>query len=214
MCKFFAMMLPYHPLISNLFIFYLRLDAHSYLLGPPLNYDLFDYMQINGFQYGFVIAHIDYGPYINDIWNSFQKFLTHTCIQPSSAVKEIQVNKVTGLYSMVIVFNNFELSNGSLWRSEPRIDAWLRRVDEYGGIYRHRWGDAPIRTLAVTQFLEQNQVVKFRDIGYAHRREYTCSIRDNLCQVPPQLRRKLTHFYTRGCFPTDNPLCRYYPEKI
>lgn len=213
MCKFFGIMLPYHPLIANIFTFYLRLDSHSFLLGPPLNYDLFEYMQTNRFQYGFILVNVDHIHVVIGLWNLFQKFLMHSCIPPSLAVKNTQVSTLTGWYSKMILFNNFEISNGSWWRSEPLVDAWLRLVDENGGIYRYRWGDAPVRTLAVTQFLEKNQVVKFRDIGYSHRRDYLCSVHTNPCQAPLQFQGNIDIAFTQGCRPIRNPLCRYYPEK-
>ncbi|CAF1289080.1 unnamed protein product [Rotaria magnacalcarata] len=214
MCKFFAIMLPYHPLISSTFTFYLRLDYHSYLLGPPLTYDLFDHMQINQFQYAFLMVSTDELKFVRELWVLFQELLNDSCIKPSSAVKKTQITAATGLYSQAVVFNNFEVSNGSLWRNEPRIHAWLRKVDNAQGIYMYRWGDAPIRTLAVTQFLDDNQVVKFRDIGYFHRREYTCSSRMHSCSIPSYHRLASHIVYREGCHPYSNPLCHYYQEKI
>ncbi|CAF3308825.1 unnamed protein product [Rotaria socialis] len=211
MCNFFGILLPYHPVISNVFTFYLRLDSHSYLLGPTLTYDLFDYMQINRLQYSFLMVHMDHRVYVKGLWNLFHKFLTHSCMIPSSAVKKTQTSSFTGWYSNAIIFNNFELCNGSLWR-EPRMEAWLRQVDKSEGIYKYRWGDAPIRTLAVTQFLEKNQVVKLCDIGYSHRHQYTCASHIHPCAVPPHLKGSLNSFYPQGCYPTDNPFCNYYQE--
>lgn len=46
-------------------------------------------------------------------------------------------------------FNNFEISHRSLWQN-PIVREFLETVDKHGGIYYTRWGDAPIRSLAVS----------------------------------------------------------------
>jgi hypothetical protein len=35
-------------------------------------------------------------------------------------------------------------------------------------MFYHRWGDAPIKGLAVSMFLNKNQTHLFKDIGYTH----------------------------------------------
>ena len=42
-------------------------------------------------------------------------------------------------------------------------------VDQAGGIYYHSWGDAPIKTIAVTMFVPQSKIHQFRDISYKHK---------------------------------------------
>lgn len=106
-----------------------------------------------------------------------------------------------------------EIANASIWRDNPYIAAWLRQVDEDEGIYYNRWGDAPIHTLAVTQFIERNKVIKLRDFGYVHRREYVCAEGINPCVVPSHLQASVNRHFPNGCHPTRNSLCYYYSEK-
>lgn len=47
-----------------------------------------------------------------------------------------------------IFYNNFEISHASLWKM-PIVRDYLEVIDKNGGIYYTRWGDAPIRSLAV-----------------------------------------------------------------
>ncbi|CAF4573625.1 unnamed protein product, partial [Rotaria sp. Silwood2] len=109
--------------------------------------------------------------------------------------------------------------NVSLFRDHSLIRAWLHTVDRNGGIYRYRWGDAPIHTLVLTQFLAKNHIVRLRYFGYMHRYEYVCAdgIEDDLCkaQIKPFLidRDSKYDHCQDGCYPSSrNPLCHYYPE--
>ncbi|CAF1582296.1 unnamed protein product [Adineta steineri] len=97
--------------------------------------------------------------------------------------------------------------------------AWLHLVDRNGGIYRYRWGDAPIHTLALTQFLQRNEIVRLRYFGYFHRREYVCAngTEEQLCkqEVKSFLTNPHVQYlnYDDGCHPSSKiPLCHYYPE--
>merc|ERR1712159_175715 len=67
----------------------------------------------------------------------------------------------------VVFYNNFELSHASVW-SSTKVDAWMQNVRSAQGIYLSRWGDAPIRTLAVAMFVDPQRVHRFSDLGYSH----------------------------------------------
>ena len=51
-------------------------------------------------------------------------------------------------YNAFMHYNNFELSRVDIWRSVEYLDFFFF-VDRAGGILTRRWGDAPIRTLAL-----------------------------------------------------------------
>ena len=44
----------------------------------------------------------------------------------------------------------------------------LRAIDRSGNIYYHRWGDAPIHTLALNLFADVCRVVPLCSISYYH----------------------------------------------
>ena len=219
MCRFFTRMLPHHPLLS-LFTFYWRLDAHSYIFGSHPIADPFERMQEQGAQYGFIMVNEDGDGYVTHLWSFFHQFLQNNSLQSSTAVRQTQTT-FFGEYSLAIIFTNFAIANVSLFRDHPLIQDWLTRVDQSNGIYQHRWGDAPVHTLALTQFLPRNSIVRFRYFGYMHRREYVCAIRtpDKQCkqQIQPFLFDSRIEYlnYPDGCWPsTRNPLCHYYPEIV
>jgi hypothetical protein len=217
MCRFFIMMLPNHPLLT-LFTFYWRLDAHSYIFVPKPIQDPFEIMQKRHIQYAFMMSNIEDKRFSRGLWLFFHKFLDHHCLKPSVALRQTQTGRF-GEYSHEIFYTNFEIANVSLFRDHPLIRAWLHTVDRDGGIYRDRWGDAPVHTLALTQFIERDQIVRFRYFGYMHRREYVCAsgIVGDICKAEVQrvFRNSKASYrvYKDGCWPTSQePFCHYYPE--
>jgi hypothetical protein len=65
-------------------------------------------------------------------------------------------------------YNNFEISRRSIWTSQE-YNSYIRYIDHEGGIYFHRWGDAPIKSLAVALFVPEQRTYCFRDtIKYHH----------------------------------------------
>jgi hypothetical protein len=217
MCRFFTVMLPNHPLLT-LFTFYWRLDSHSYIFGPKPIEDPFEIMQKRRIQYAFIMANEEGKVFATGLWPFFREFQKNHSLKASAAFKKTQTTQF-GQYSLAIIFTNFAIANVSLFRDHSLMRAWLHKVDRNGGIYRHRWGDAPVHTLALTQFIERDQIVRLRYFGYFHRREYVCAsgIEGDSCkkQVQPFLTDPRTEYlnYDDGCWPSSqNPLCHYYPE--
>jgi hypothetical protein len=64
-------------------------------------------------------------------------------------------------------YGNFEISRFDFWRSE-RFLKFFECIDHAGGIYKYRWGDAPVRSLAVFMFMPKRQAYRFCDIAYRH----------------------------------------------
>ncbi|CAF1681354.1 unnamed protein product, partial [Adineta ricciae] len=151
MCRFFSSMILYHPLVKQ-FQYYWRLDAHSFIFAPTPIKDPFEIMQNQRIQYAFIMANEDAERYTTKLWSVFQQFLRQRCLRSSPAVYKTQVGWFSD-YSLAMIFTNFAIANVSIFRDHQLIRAWLQTVDNHGGIYRYRWGDAPIHTLALTQFL-------------------------------------------------------------
>ena len=217
MCRFYTLMLPTHPLLT-LFSFYWRLDTHSYIFGSKPIEDPFEIMQKKQIQYAFTMANREGEGYIEGLWSFFHEFLNRHCLKPSFAFRKTQIGWFRG-YSLALFYTNFAIANVSLFRDHPLIQAWLHEVDDNGGIYRSRWGDAPLHTLALTQFIERKHIARLRYFGYFHRREYVCpkGVEKKLCeeQVQPfSTDPKIKYFhYKNECSPdSGNALCHYYPK--
>jgi len=66
------------------------------------------------------------------------------------------------------VYNNFEISHASVWR-DPVVRSFFDFIDHHGGIYHIRWGDAPLRSIAVSLVLKESQLHHFSDVAYQHK---------------------------------------------
>ncbi|CAF0839990.1 unnamed protein product [Didymodactylos carnosus] len=182
-----------------------------------ISYDLFEYMRINKFKYGFLLVDEDDDYYVSNLWKIFTDYLKLYCLSPSENIRRAQTN-LFGQYNMDIMYNNFAVIKTDLWQ-QPQILNFLTYIDRLGGIYKYRWGDAPIHTLIISQFLKRNEIVRFRDIGYFHKREYVCPYTTKLVCNPKDyfLHKDVEYIhYKYGCNPyvTTYSLCHYYPEKL
>jgi len=55
----------------------------------------------------------------------------------------------------------------NLWRNES-YRAYFDHLDQAGGFFYERWGDAPVHSIAASLFLPKDQIHFFNDIGYFH----------------------------------------------
>ena len=65
------------------------------------------------------------------------------------------------------VWSNFEIGDLDLWRSEG-YSKFFDFLDQKGGFYYERWGDAPIHSIGAALFAKKDQIHFFNDIGYRH----------------------------------------------
>lgn len=71
------------------------------------------------------------------------------------------------LWNMCHFWSNFEIADMDFFRS-PQYRDMFRFLDENGGFYYERWGDAPVHSLAAALLLRPEQVHHFSDFGYRH----------------------------------------------
>ena len=135
-----------------------RLDDDS-LLTRPIRYDLFRYMEGHNVQYAYHFVASESRMCIQGLWETVDKYIAsnHTGMTKAYA----SWNRDT------IYFNNFEMSNISIWFSESYRD-FVDYIDRTGHIYYTRWGDAPIKTIAVNLFVPEDGIYYFKDVGYLH----------------------------------------------
>lgn len=65
------------------------------------------------------------------------------------------------------VWSNFEIGDLDLWRGEA-YRKFFDFLDEKGGFYYERWGDAPVHSIGAALFARKDQIHFFNDIGYRH----------------------------------------------
>ena len=72
-------------------------------------------------------------------------------------------------YNLCHFWSNFEIANLNFWRGEA-YRKYFDYLDQTGGFFYERWGDAPIHSIAAALFLPKDKIHYFDDveIGRAH----------------------------------------------
>ena len=157
MCRFHANTVYTHPIFQDL-EFAWRLDDDSLLLGPNIDYDVFQLMKEHDILYGYNAIVIESPLCMIGLWEAASNYMKLLKL-------ESQYLKRWPRFGMF--YNNFEISNLRIWRSRE-YRGFMRHVDGLGGIYKYRWGDAPIKSIALAMFVSPEKIHKFKRIGYQH----------------------------------------------
>jgi len=158
------------------------------------------------FTYGFVIAsQEDFLEYAEGLGEVIETFMKEKQL-PQSPLYQIVINRTTGKYDTSQFWTNFEIADLEFFRSKLYME-FFDVVDHDGGIYKYRWGDAPMHTIALLMFLQNiSEIHWFEDIGYFHGRFSHCPKDNNLCKVPT--------FQTYPCHKNfTGGVCRYYGDQ-
>ncbi|KAJ1440605.1 nucleotide-diphospho-sugar transferase, partial [Ochromonadaceae sp. CCMP2298] len=160
MCRFHSSQV--HTYLSKLgyteYEYVMRLDDDS-LITAPVGYDLFRYMRENGKKYAFTNMVEDDPVCVQNLWESSERFYNDTGQAQAQAHNEsLFMRWPRG----VVFYNNLEISHLSVWK-DPLWLEYMQHVDELGGIYTLRWGDAPLHTIGVTMLLNKRQIHSFSD---------------------------------------------------
>ncbi|KAJ2343863.1 hypothetical protein IWW50_001557 [Coemansia erecta] len=171
MCRFQSGYLHHHPLLQDL-DYYWRIepDVEYYC---DLDYDPFEFMQTNGLKYGWNVAMTEFMATIPTLWNTTVQFMTENpqLLAPDSIWPWLLDEH--GNYNGCHFWSNFEIVDLSFYRS-PAYQAFFNYLDNAGGFFYERWGDAPVHSIAASLFLNASQVHYFDDIGYFHPSVLTC----------------------------------------
>ena len=142
--------------------FLLRLDDDS-SFSSPIGYDIFLLMRENNLDFGFVNTVQDDEKCVHGLWNHTHQFMQKSADLISSKNKKQFQKWKEGL----VIYNNFELSRVSIWKSQLWIN-YIESIERSGGIYLKRWGDAPIHTIFVLLGVPLSRMHAFVDIAYRH----------------------------------------------
>ena len=157
MCRFHAKSV-YESRILEGVQFAWRLDDDS-RLTRPIMYDVFRYMGHHRLQYGYHRIVLETLTCIEGLYEAAEHHITDNGVSRTVEYTNWPRNET--------FYNNFEISNVSFWRSDA-YQRYIYDIDRAGGIYYVRWGDAPIKTIAVNLFLRKEEVHHFRGFGYVH----------------------------------------------
>jgi alpha 1,2-mannosyltransferase len=167
MCRWNSLFFSLHPALSS-YTHYWRVepDVHFFCHIP---YDPFAFLAAHNMVYGFNMAILEDARSFPSLWRVTLDFVQKypELLHPDADVEWLVDAANGGGYNNCQFFSNFEIGDLRFWRSE-NVQRYLRWLDESGGFWYERFGDAPIHTLAVSLFAGKGQVWFFRDVGYQH----------------------------------------------
>lgn len=106
--------------------------------------------------------------------------LNNSLIHPNSAIdfltdshyRPIHTHNASG-YSTCHFWSNFEIGDMDFFRS-PLYQAYFNHLDQSGGFFYERWGDAPVHSIALSLFEDKKKIHWFKDIAYEHIPYFNC----------------------------------------
>jgi hypothetical protein len=131
----------------------MRFDEDSFL-HSPVEYDIFDFMKRNDYNYGFRLCSYEM-PVTRRIWTLWRKSKGSP-----NPIRDVELD-------MCGIYNNFFVASLSFFQS-GQVQRFLKFVDRQGMIYRRRLGDLMIHSMAVYSFSPPEKIHRFLDFTYEH----------------------------------------------
>ena len=198
MCRFFAGVFAQLPFLKG-FEFYLRLDTDSYFRQPVL-VDPFSRMVTEGCSYGYMQshqAHTDAADVTTDLYDTTMEWVREAGV-PKANVTRMKKELISrGVYNRKMFYNNFEVGAVALL-SGNTYQSFFRHLDETDGFLKYRWGDAPVRTLAMHLLLSPPEMCSFEKyLPYQHGR-YKNKVYHSTGMITllPIIPSHISHFYS------------------
>lgn len=166
MCRFNSGFFFRHELLTS-YKWYWRVepDVRFYC---DLEYDPFVFMEDHDKIYGFTISMPEWESTITSLWSVVKEFiLDHPeYVSPNNSMDFIS-DDAGDSYNMCHFWSNFEIADMDFWRGEA-YTKFFNYLENTGGFYYERWGDAPVHSIAAALFTRKDQLHFFKDIGYKH----------------------------------------------
>ncbi|KAL4066353.1 glycosyltransferase family 15 protein [Scleroderma yunnanense] len=166
MCRFNSGFFFRHPLVQK-YRYYWRVEP-GVQFHCNIDSDPFLFLQDNNKTYGFTITLYEFESTIRSLWKTVQEFarLHPHYIHKDNALAFIS-NDNGFNYNLCHFWSNFEIADMDFWRSDVYM-SFFNFLDEKGGFYYERWGDAPVHSIAASLFLPRDAIHFFDEIGYQH----------------------------------------------
>ncbi|KAJ2931372.1 hypothetical protein H1R20_g5751, partial [Candolleomyces eurysporus] len=166
MCRYNSGFFYRHELMQQ-FKYYWRVEPDIKFFCD-IDYDPFLVMQDQNKVYGFTISLYEYEATIPTLWKTVKEFTTkHPELVTEGNAMSFISDDGGSTYNRCHFWSNFEIADMDLWRGEAYMK-FFNFLDENGGFYYERWGDAPVHSLGAALFAKKEQIHFFNDIGYRH----------------------------------------------
>ncbi|KAJ5152160.1 hypothetical protein N7492_010455 [Penicillium capsulatum] len=166
MCRYESGFFFRHPLMLN-YEYYWRVEP-SIELFCDVQIDPFRYMKENNKKYSFTISLYEYIETIPTLWKSVKSFMKkHPEHIPDGNAIDFISNDGGETYNKCHFWSNFEIGSLDWLRSKEYID-YFSSLDQDGGFFYERWGDAPVHSIAASLMLKKEQIHFWNEIAYYH----------------------------------------------
>ncbi|RLV90776.1 Glycolipid 2-alpha-mannosyltransferase 2 [Spathaspora sp. JA1] len=174
MCRFESGFFYRHELLQD-YDWYWRVEPEIDIYCD-IDYDVFKFMQDTNKTYGFTISIKEFRATIPTLWQHTKDFIQ---ANPEYLAQDNLLpfisNDNGNTYNLCHFWSNFEIASLKFWRSEA-YSKYFDHLDNTGGFFYERWGDAPIHSIAASLFLAKDQIHFFEDIGYKHSAYTQCPL--------------------------------------
>ncbi|GAA5860317.1 hypothetical protein JCM1840_002860 [Sporobolomyces johnsonii] len=168
MCRWFSGLFARHPLLTK-YDWFWRVEP-GVRFYCDITYDPFRLLALRNKLYGFVIAVVENRNTIPTLFRTVLDYIEDKGLKVDPALwkflarkNKLGVEDFTGFH----FWTNFEIGDLRFFRS-PEYQAFFTALDEAGGFYSERWGDAPVRALALGLLADINKIHYFEDLAYQH----------------------------------------------
>lgn len=177
MCRFNSMFFYKHPIMEE-YQYYWRVEPHVSYHCDVLT-DPFKYMKENKKKYGFNISMRELPNTIETLWETsklYFKKLSHDYFDPTNDNLLKFISDDNGeTYNLCHYWTNFEIADLSIYRNEI-YEGYVNHLDQAGGFFYERWGDAPVHSIIFSLMLKNDEVHLFDSISYEHTVASSCPL--------------------------------------
>ena len=165
MCRFFAGPVFTLPILAE-YRYAWRLDSHVRYLCDIVE-DPIARMEASGALYGYALRMKEKMDTIPSLWGTAEAYALQQ--GRKAAVREQWDVTIPG-HALDVgchYWNNMEITRLD-WFRGPVYQGFFRHLEQSGGFFYERWGDAPVRTLALLLLADRTDVIWFEELGYQH----------------------------------------------
>lgn len=157
MCRFFSG--EYLNYLQG-YKYYLRLDTDSYILSD-LGYDIFNWASSKDLIYGYCkqAVQLDNPLVVEGLKEFSVSFADSNSFNIIVHPNQIENGKM--------YYTNIELGDAD-WLKNSNYYNYYKEIDRNGGIYIHRWGDAPIKYIGINMFCDPSKIIPLEGFVYQH----------------------------------------------
>ncbi|CAI4055869.1 mannosyltransferase KTR3 SKDI_02G3130 [Saccharomyces kudriavzevii IFO 1802] len=205
MCRFQSGFIWRHALLDE-YEWFWRVDT-DITLFCDIEYDIFKFLKVNKKKYGFILSLSEYEGTIPTLWKTTKEF---TKKNPKFLNKNNLMNFISDddgeTYNMCHFWTNFEVGSLDFFRSDAYTQ-YFDYLDESGGFFYERWGDAPVHSIAASLFLDKSEIHFFDGLGFHHPDFTSCPIEQEIrlqnkciCEPRKDVTWGTSYFCTRKYF--------------